>query len=119
MDLCTLNSHQTTMLLQFFSSDARIKAMRQMIMADTAEARQQALDLLLPYQRTDFEGIFRAMDGIDDNHFHLHNFTNFNTDFNKATPAILLSSVWISLILSSICDNLSQLSQQDSIYFIN
>jgi pyruvate, orthophosphate dikinase len=50
-------------LLQFFSSDARIKAMRQMIMADTAEQRQKALDLLLPYQRMDFEGIFRAMDG--------------------------------------------------------
>jgi pyruvate,orthophosphate dikinase len=48
----------------FFSSDARIKAMRQMIMADTAEQRQKALDLLLPYQRMDFEGIFRAMDGL-------------------------------------------------------
>jgi len=48
----------------FFSSDERIKAMRQMIMADTAEQRQEALDLLLPYQKTDFEGIFRAMDGL-------------------------------------------------------
>ncbi|KAK3150094.1 hypothetical protein QOZ80_3AG0227940 [Eleusine coracana subsp. coracana] len=48
----------------FFSSDARIKAMRQMIMADTVEQRQKALDLLLPYQRTDFEGILRAMDGL-------------------------------------------------------
>jgi len=38
--------------------------MRQMIMADTAEQRQEALDLLLPYQKTDFEGIFRAMDGL-------------------------------------------------------
>jgi len=48
----------------FFSSDERIRAMRQMIMADTAEQRQEALDLLLPYQKTDFEGIFRAMDGL-------------------------------------------------------
>ncbi|CAL4940149.1 unnamed protein product [Urochloa decumbens] len=48
----------------FFSSDERIKAMRQMIMADTAEQRQEALGLLLPYQKTDFEGIFRAMDGL-------------------------------------------------------
>ncbi|TVU46452.1 hypothetical protein EJB05_05992, partial [Eragrostis curvula] len=48
----------------FFSSDERIKAMRQMIMADSAEQRQKALDVLLPYQRIDFEGIFRAMDGL-------------------------------------------------------
>jgi pyruvate,orthophosphate dikinase len=51
-------------VLQFFSSDERIKAMRQMIMADSAEQRQKALDLLLPYQRVDFEGIFRAMAGM-------------------------------------------------------
>lgn len=34
-----------------------------MIMAVTPELRKEALDLLLPYQRADFEGIFRAMDG--------------------------------------------------------
>jgi pyruvate,orthophosphate dikinase len=38
--------------------------MRQMIMAETIEHRQIALDRLLPYQRLDFEGIFRAMDGL-------------------------------------------------------
>lgn len=48
----------------FFASDERIKAVRQMIMAGTLEQRQKALDLLLPYQRSDFEGIFRAMDGL-------------------------------------------------------
>jgi hypothetical protein len=48
---------------QFFASDERIKAVRQMIMAPNLELRQKALDLLLPYQRSDFEGIFRAMDG--------------------------------------------------------
>nr|ACL53045.1 unknown [Zea mays] len=48
----------------FFASDERIKAVRQMIMAPTLELRQQALDRLLPYQRSDFEGIFRAMDGL-------------------------------------------------------
>ncbi|KAF5206850.1 Pyruvate, phosphate dikinase, partial [Thalictrum thalictroides] len=42
----------------------RIKAVRQMIMAVTVEQRKAALDLLLPYQRSDFEGIFRAMDGL-------------------------------------------------------
>ncbi|XP_077240614.1 pyruvate orthophosphate dikinase isoform X2 [Tasmannia lanceolata] len=48
----------------FFASDDRIKAVRQMIMAATLEQRKAALDLLLPYQRSDFEGIFRAMDGL-------------------------------------------------------
>ena len=35
-----------------------------MILAITQEQRKAALDLLLPYQRSDFEGIFRAMDGL-------------------------------------------------------
>ncbi|CAL9103659.1 unnamed protein product [Musa acuminata var. zebrina] len=48
----------------FFSSDERIKAVREMIMAANSEQRQQALDLLLPYQKSDFEGIFHAMDGL-------------------------------------------------------
>ncbi|XP_010242550.1 PREDICTED: pyruvate, phosphate dikinase, chloroplastic [Nelumbo nucifera] len=48
----------------FFASDERIKAVRQMIMAATPEQRKAALDLLLPYQKSDFEGIFRAMDGL-------------------------------------------------------
>ncbi|XP_020086846.1 pyruvate, phosphate dikinase 2 [Ananas comosus] len=48
----------------FFASDERIKAVRKMIMAVTHEQRQKALGLLLPYQRSDFEGIFRAMDGL-------------------------------------------------------
>ncbi|CAM0955574.1 unnamed protein product [Alopecurus aequalis] len=48
----------------FFASDERLKAVRQMIMAPTIELRQKALDCLLPYQRSDFEGIFRAMDGF-------------------------------------------------------
>nr|KYP58153.1 hypothetical protein KK1_004445 [Cajanus cajan] len=48
----------------FFASDERIRAVRRMIMAVTLEQRKAALDLLLPYQRSDFEGIFRAMDGL-------------------------------------------------------
>jgi len=47
----------------FFASEERIKAMRKMIVAQSNEARVAALDELLPYQRSDFEGIFRAMDG--------------------------------------------------------
>jgi pyruvate,orthophosphate dikinase len=40
-----------------------IKPMREMILAETPEARRKALDKLLPYQREDFEGLFRAMQG--------------------------------------------------------
>jgi len=47
----------------FFEVD-RIKAMREMILADTVKGRKQALAKLLPMQRTDFEGIFRVMDGL-------------------------------------------------------
>ena len=41
----------------------RIWAMREMIMADTLEGREKALAKLLPMQREDFYGIFKAMDG--------------------------------------------------------
>ncbi len=44
----------------FFETD-RIKAMREMIIADTQEQRQMALDKLLPMQRGDFEALFEAM----------------------------------------------------------
>ncbi|MCK4662853.1 MAG: pyruvate, phosphate dikinase [Bacteroidales bacterium] len=44
----------------FFEGD-RIKAMREMILADDEEGRRKALDKLLPIQREDFEGIFEAM----------------------------------------------------------
>jgi pyruvate, orthophosphate dikinase len=35
-----------------------------MILAQTPEARKQALEKLLPYQRQDFEGLFKAMNGL-------------------------------------------------------
>ena len=47
----------------FFQVD-RIKAMREMILADTVKGRKQALEELLPMQRSDFEGIFEAMQGL-------------------------------------------------------
>jgi len=47
----------------FFEVD-RIKAMREMILADTVKGRKQALEDLLPMQRADFEGIFEAMEGL-------------------------------------------------------
>ena len=47
-----------------FFKGARIKAMREMILSSTVEGRKRALDKLLPFQRTDFEGIFEAMAGF-------------------------------------------------------
>ena len=46
----------------FFEGD-RIDAMREMILAGDEKARRAALAKLLPFQREDFEGIFRALDG--------------------------------------------------------
>ena len=46
----------------FFEGD-RITAMREMIVARDERGRRRALDKLLPMQRSDFEGIFEAMDG--------------------------------------------------------
>jgi len=47
----------------FFEGE-RIKAMREMILAETVDAREKALAKLLPYQREDFIGIFTAMKGL-------------------------------------------------------
>ena len=47
----------------FFEGD-RIKAVREMILADDEDGRRVALAKLLPMQRGDFEGIFEAMDGL-------------------------------------------------------
>lgn len=47
----------------FFEGD-RIKAVREMILADSYEGRKKALDKLLPMQREDFYGIFKAMEGL-------------------------------------------------------
>ena len=46
----------------FFEGD-RIDAMREMILADNLAAREEALAKLLPYQREDFFGIFKALKG--------------------------------------------------------
>jgi pyruvate,orthophosphate dikinase len=46
----------------FFGED-RIPAMREMILSETHEERKKALDKILPMQRGDFEGLFKAMDG--------------------------------------------------------
>jgi pyruvate,orthophosphate dikinase len=46
----------------FFEGE-RIRAVREMILSDTAEERRRALAKIMPMQKEDFIGIFRAMDG--------------------------------------------------------
>ncbi len=46
----------------FFEED-RIFAFRQMITAETVEQREKALEKILPYQRKDFEELFKTMEG--------------------------------------------------------
>ncbi|KAA6338810.1 Pyruvate phosphate dikinase [termite gut metagenome] len=47
----------------FFEGE-KIKAMREMILAQDVEGRRKALAKILPYQQADFKGIYRAMDGF-------------------------------------------------------
>ena len=46
----------------FFEGE-KIKAMREMILAEDAAGRKKALEKILPYQKADFKGIFKAMAG--------------------------------------------------------
>ena len=46
----------------FFEGE-KIKAMREMILAENSEGRKKALEKILPYQQADFKGIFKAMAG--------------------------------------------------------
>ena len=47
-----------------FFGDERRPLIQSVIMAETSEERKAYLDKLLPFQREDFEGIFRVMDGL-------------------------------------------------------
>ncbi|MEI6874526.1 MAG: pyruvate, phosphate dikinase [Spirochaetota bacterium] len=47
----------------FFDTEERRLAIQEMIVAENLETRKKALGKLLPFQREDFKGIFRAMDG--------------------------------------------------------
>ncbi len=46
-----------------FFDPERLPTVQKMILAKTSADRKAALDILLPYQRSDFEGLFEAMDG--------------------------------------------------------
>ena len=47
-----------------FFGEERLPVMQEMILADTEAGRRSALDRLLPFQQSDFEGIFEAMAGL-------------------------------------------------------
>ena len=47
-----------------FFGEERIRAVREMILAGTLEERERAIAKLLPFQKEDFKGIFRAMEGL-------------------------------------------------------
>ena len=46
-----------------FFEESRIAAFREMICSDTVEAREAALDKILPYQQSDFEKLYEALEG--------------------------------------------------------
>jgi pyruvate,orthophosphate dikinase len=47
-----------------FMAQERLPVVHEMILADTTEGRAKALAKLLPFQQSDFEGIFEAMEGL-------------------------------------------------------
>ena len=47
-----------------FFEETRIKAMREMMLADNYEARKKALGKIMPMQKKDFKSIFKVMDGL-------------------------------------------------------
>ena len=49
---------------RMFNGTDRLPIVQEMILAETQEERQAALDRLLPIQRSDFKGIFKAMKGL-------------------------------------------------------
>ncbi|MGZ3524257.1 MAG: pyruvate, phosphate dikinase, partial [Thermodesulfobacteriota bacterium] len=49
---------------RMFNASDRLPIVRQMILASTREKRQDAIEKLLPMQRSDFKEIFRAMEGL-------------------------------------------------------
>ena len=48
---------------RMFNQPSRLPIVQEMILSDSAEARQAALEKLLPFQREDFKGIFSIMEG--------------------------------------------------------
>jgi len=76
-----------------FFEGPRIKAMREMILVETVEEREAALAKLLPFQRDDFVGIFRAMNGLPVTirllDPPLHEFLPHETESQKELAAVM------------------------------
>ena len=92
----------------FFEGD-RIKAMREMIIASDEENRRIALDKLLPLQRGDFEGIFKAMDGCEVTIRLLDPPLHEFVPHQLATQKELAEEVGVSVEkIKQICDSLEE-----------
>ena len=92
----------------FFEGD-RIKAMREMIIADDTESRRTALNKLLPLQRGDFEGMFEAMDGCEVTIRLLDPPLHEFVPHQLATQKELANELGISVEkVKSVCDNLEE-----------
>ena len=92
----------------FFEGD-RIKAMREMILSNTEKGRREALKKLLPMQRSDFEGIFTAMDGLGVTIRLLDPPLHEFVPHQLATQKELASEMGISVEkVKSICDSLEE-----------
>ena len=92
----------------FFEGD-RIKAMREMIIADDTESRRTALNKLLPLQRGDFEGMFEAMDGCEVTIRLLDPPLHEFVPHQLATQKELANELGISVEkVKAVCDNLEE-----------
>ncbi len=94
-----------------FFENIKIKAMREMILADSTEERERALEKLLPYQKQDFYGILKCMNGKPVNirllDPPLHEFVPHDTKGQEAMAAEMGVSV------KSIQDRVQSLSESN------
>lgn len=94
----------------FFEGE-KIKAMREMILAGNEDGRIKALDKILPYQKEDFKGIFRAMAGLPVTvrllDPPLHEFVPHDTQSQQALADAM------GLELSEVKNRVEKLSEQN------
>lgn len=93
-----------------FFDNEKIIAMREMILAEDVEGRKKALAKLLPYQKEDFKGIFRAMDGYPVNvrllDPPLHEFVpHDNKGQEEMAKAMGVTAEYIRQRVESLCEH--------------
>ena len=93
-----------------FFDNEKIVAMREMILAEDVEGRKKALAKLLPYQKEDFKGIFRAMDGYPVNvrllDPPLHEFVPHDTKGQEEmAKAVGVTVEYIRQRVDSLCEH--------------